>query len=301
MKKNGLLNAVICLGLYAFQLGCQVDIKDKNADAPVEPFSGFQAFSKDESWQLDKTLELERDTEIEAYSFELKSTARIITHGYSLRIKSFIFKSQGAIIETFTQDEVLRRVRGNDEKPSLISIEAQEAHGLLTVYNRGLPGANGKDFASWEWPDLGQAGRGPAAVVDIKSLGVVRKNGESQIKEVTYCRSRNDGLPGEITGADAIPGENGQPGADTANLIFKQSSKGSLVVRLYQQPGAGGLGGRASQPQRGQRGGPPGADVDNICKGQRGPDASSGKPAVDGQPGAMGNVSEVQLYQVQLI
>lgn len=296
---NKIMSAfVVCLTLPL--MACQLDIRDKDTQASeAQKSSSAVQFLSTPAWKLNSVLVLEQDTEIEAQEIELGPQAVIQTHGYSLRLRARVFKSEQALIRTFNEGDEF--YSWDHRSPKAITILVEEAHGFLKIENRGLHGRKGTSFDSHHWPDLGEAERGPTAIVGDKFLGMTRKMGEMGERRVLYCVKSNKGTDATVRGADALPGGDGEDGGSTAPVLLEQTNGGSLLVRIDSIVGKGGLGGRPSLPQAGQRGGPAGPDVEGICKGQRGRDAGSGREASEGLRGLDGRESEIQLNNIKRI
>lgn len=292
---------------------------DSFGGAPVSSLSLLKTAPTD--YESKGTVELKKDTVIEANRFFIAPSSQIITNGFNLSITTnkFIVLKEHDSDNFFTSQisaaHILTRLPFNkvskelDYRDSAITIQTMKATGTLRVALVGTDGLDGKDgIAHSNRATNGVSGNdGIIKTKVMKCPGISKKSIDGPICEndVDYFCEKNptNGSDGS-NGAIGLPGENGQDGGPTGNLsvIVKDQSEFSLEV--FQKAGQPGKRGKGGPGQQGGLKGLAGKNPNGICQnakdGSEGLTGPEGKHGLDGKPGKLGDIlAKIERLKIQ--
>lgn len=286
---------------------------DSLGGAPISSLSITRSAPPD--YVLESFITLRKDTVIEVNRFFILPNSQILTNGNHLSIitKKLIIQTNEAL-DAFASEgslanaHIITHVPGDkinselDSRESAITIQAEEAIGLLRVGLVGADGNNGRDGDIIE-KALGISKSNtindgtPGENGVLKSMTLFKgmnPDGTPREKEVFLCeKAPTNGTNGK-PGSAGHAGENGQDAGPTGSLSIILKDQAQFSLQVIQKAGRPGKGGKGATGHNGGSGGQPGKNPGHPCssaqKGSDGPQGPNGADGRDGQPGKIGNI-----------
>ncbi len=275
----------------------------------------LSTFEKDEQVPKDiivrETINLQSDSLLNSNRFYFYSTGKIVTSGYSLKIRTkqlFVQTTSGQYGNPEDKANVI--TYRNSDSPtsdlnSNIEIVSDTAEGKLSVALIGLKGNDGQDAKTFapSFPAIAQGGANGKNGETSYGKEICGADHEGCYSSGDFCATQPGNGENGKDGLNGTDGRDGSKGGSTGSLSIKIQNDSNFSVEVFQRPGIGGKGGAGIQ---GQKGGPAGAagapapECNGAHPGQPGKDGRDGQPGKNGSCGEIGEViSNVKLTTVE--